>query len=354
MTRKATNALIGATLAVLTANAAAGYYFYRTAFIRRKKPLVPEGFDDPTQDGASAVTGDSLASDCPTDPDCPPQPVADMAADNADMPIKPLSPHEIDRLWLSSQEALRTYALHSTDNLLLKAKYLPARIPTNRTAILVHGYSADALSMAGFARHYHEVLGYNVLLPDNRAHGESEGRHIGFGWVDRLDLSLWIRKAIELAGPDAGIVLHGVSMGGATVLMASGDPQPPEVKAIVSDCAYSSVWEELRWRLKEDYRLPAFPVLHSATLIARVLTGRDYRKGSALAQVARSRTPTLFVHGDADTFVPYEMVHRLHKACASEKALCVIPEAGHAEAWDVDRETYVRHLHAFLNRHMAG
>jgi len=349
MARKTTNALIGATLAVLTANAAAGYYFYRTAFLRRKKTWAPEEPDCPAQ---AVASGDGPkpndAMDGQGTPDtagCP-----DLAA----MPEKVLSPYEINRLWLSAQEALQTLSLHSTDNLLLKAKYLPARIPTNRTAILVHGYSADASSMAGFARHYHEVLGYNVLLPDNRAHGESEGRHIGFGWVDRLDLSLWIHKAIELAGPDAGLVLHGVSMGGATVLMASGDPLPPEVKAIVSDCAYSSVWEELQWRLKEDYRLPAFPVLHSATLIARVLTGRDYSKGSALAQVARSRTPTLFVHGDADTFVPYEMVHRLHRACTAEKVLCVIPEAGHAEAWDVDRETYVSHLHTFLNRHMAG
>ena len=351
MSRKTKGALIGATLAVLTANAAAGYYFYRTAFLRRKASLQPEDVDCPAHAGEE---GSATGNPATVDPFAAggTNPVAGAGA--PDEPELALSPYEISRLWLASQDALQTLSQHSSDNLLLKAKYLPARIPSNRTALLVHGYSADALSMAGFAQHYHEVLGYNVLLPDNRAHGESEGRHIGFGWVDRLDLSLWIRKAIDLAGPDAGIVLHGVSMGGATVLMASGDPQPPEVKAIVSDCAYSSVWEELRWRLKEDYNLPAFPVLHSATLIAHALTGRNFRKASALAQVARSHIPTLFVHGDADTFVPFEMVHRLHRACAAEKALCVIPEARHAEAWDVDRETYVKSLHAFLDKHLAG
>ncbi len=308
--KKIKNILIGTTLTALAASAAAGYYFYQTAFVRK----------------------------APTQTDCDP---ASLFLDSLREP----------RQWLASVPAT-TLSMMAPSGIHLKARYIAAETPTAKTVILVHGYTTESSSMANFAQYYHDTLGYNVLLPDNRAHGESEGSLIGFGWLDRLDLRIWIHRVILLTPKEFGkpkIVLHGVSMGGATVLMASGDPQPEAVKAIVSDCAYTSVWDEMKVRLKADYKLPPFPTMYAAMLFAKYYMGTGFTKASALLQTARSKTPTLFIHGDADDYVPFSMVAELYEACSASKALYIAKGAKHAEAWATDERTYQENLVDFLN-----
>ena len=132
--------------------------------------------------------------------------------------------------------------------------YLPAEVSTDKTVIIAHGYSGHSEQMSGFAQMYHKDLGYNVLLPDARGHGRSEGDYIGFGWPERKDYLKWIDQVIEHTGESTQVVLHGVSMGGATVMMTSGEELPPQVKAIVEDCGYTSVTDELKYQLKRMYK----------------------------------------------------------------------------------------------------
>lgn len=163
--------------------------------------------------------------------------------------------------WIDAAD-YETWSVTSPDGLKLSAYFVSAPSPAGRTAILAHGYSSGGKSMSPFARFFCDSLGYNVLMPDARGHGESEGKYIGFGWHERKDILLWIDKVLERTGEDSSIVLFGISMGGATVMSASGEKLPLQVKAVIEDCGYSSLWGELSYNIRRIYILPTFPLLH--------------------------------------------------------------------------------------------
>lgn len=258
-----------------------------------------------------------------------------------------------DTTWIAAQP-LETLTITSRDGLRLRGYYLPAPHPTANLVILAHGYSGQAQQdMGGFAKLYHEQFGYHVFMPDARGHGASEGDYIGFGWPERRDYADWIALLRHRLGDELRIVLHGVSMGGATVLMTSGEALPPQVRAVIADCAYTSVRDELTYQLRRLYRLPAFPIIPVTSLICKLRAGYFFGEASALSQVRRSPLPTLFIHGEADEFVPTAMVHPLYEACAAEKALFLVPGAGHGLAYTADPDGYTAQMAAFLDRRMA-
>lgn len=261
-------------------------------------------------------------------------------------------PHQ-QNPWLEKQ-GIEDVEMVTFDGLLLKGHWLSASKPSGKTAIIAHGYSGHGMQMDSLAKLYHQELEYNVLLPDNRGHGESEGTYIGFGWDDRKDYVKWIEYVIKRQGESEQIVLHGVSMGGATVLMTSGELLPEQVKGIVSDCAYTSVEEELRYQLKRMFSLPAFPFLQLTSLLTKFRAGYDFKEASALKQVAKADKPILFIHGDMDTFVPTSMVYPLYDRCSSQKELLVVPGAGHGLAYFTDPAAYGAAVRSFLQRWVAG
>ena len=163
-----------------------------------------------------------------------------------------------DREWLNAQPH-EDWWLTSGDGLQLHA--LCVRAGGNAPwAVLCHGYTGQASGMAEYARRFYDA-GFSLLLPDARGHGQSEGRYIGMGWPERRDIAAWVQRVTaENGAPD--IVLMGVSMGAATVMMTAGEPLPPNVRAIVEDCGYTTAWEEFRYQLKKTYGLPPFPVLY--------------------------------------------------------------------------------------------
>lgn len=254
-----------------------------------------------------------------------------------------------DDEWWNSQNFERR-DMDSEDGIHLKAYYLPATGPSDKTVIIAHGYSGNATQMSSYARMYHEKWGYNVLLPDARGHGESGGGYIGFGWPERKDYLKWIGRVLDENGADSQIVLHGVSMGGATVMMTSGEDLPPNVKAVVEDCGYTSAKAELSFQLRRMYRLPAFPIVETTSLLTKLRAGYFFGEASALEQVKKSKTPTLFIHGANDKFVPTEMVHEVYESCAAEKELYIVPKAGHGEAYRMDPETYEKTVAGFIGR----
>lgn len=257
--------------------------------------------------------------------------------------------NEANAAWLTEHEG-EEICLTSRDGLQLQATYIQQKTPTSQVAILVHGYSGSRMDMLTYARIYADTCGMNLLLPDNRGHGKSEGNYIGFGWHDRLDILEWIRYVIDRVGPDVEIILHGVSMGGATVLMVSGEKLPPQVKGIVSDCAYTSVDEQLAYQLKVMYKLPSFPLLYTTNLFVYKRAGYSIFQASAIKQVKKAKVPILFIHGDADTFVPTEMVYPLYEACSSKKELYLVPTAVHAQSVLTDRGGYSNKVCSFLTQ----
>ncbi|RCX16434.1 hypothetical protein DFP94_11254 [Fontibacillus phaseoli] len=265
---------------------------------------------------------------------------------------------DIDELTFTKSEAwweersFEEWSMVSDDGLKLHAYYLAAESKTDTTVIIAHGYSGKATDMGNLAQMYGDKLGYNVLLPDARGHGNSEGSYIGFGWPERKDYVKWINKVIEHTGEQSQIVLHGVSMGGATVLMTSGEKLPSNVKAIVDDCGYTSAKEQLTYQLKRMYHLPSFPLVQTTSLLTKLRAGYFFGEASSLKQVKKSVTPTLFIHGDADLFVPSEMVHELYDNGPSEKQLYIAPGAGHGLARTVDPEKYDQVVKEFIRTYV--
>ncbi len=220
----------------------------------------------------------------------------------------------------------------------------------HKWAIVVHGYTSSASSMTRWVRNFYEQ-GYNVLAPDLRGHGKSGGDYIGMGWHDRLDLLDWIAKVVKMDS-NAEIVLFGVSMGGATVMMASGEELPTNVKAIVEDCGYSSVSDVFVYQLDDLFGLPEFPVMHAANTVTKIRAGYDLYEASSVKQVAKSKVPMLFIHGEEDTFVPYEMLDEVYEAANVEKEKLVIPGAGHGDAVKVDPEKYWHTVWNFVGKYI--
>ncbi|WP_448901109.1 alpha/beta hydrolase [Eubacterium sp.] len=221
--------------------------------------------------------------------------------------------------------------------------------PGTKYALVCHGYTSKAKHMAGFVNKFH-TLGYNVLAVDARAHGDSEGTKIGMGWPERFDVIEWINYIISLE-PDAQIILHGVSMGASTVLMASGEELPKNVKAIIADCGYTSEWGEFRQEA-DVLHIPWFPVLNASSAISKVRDGYDFKQASAVEQVKKSHTPTLFIHGSEDELVPYGMLNELYSAANCEKEILTIQGAGHALSSSVDPELYWNTVENFLEKHL--
>ena len=222
----------------------------------------------------------------------------------------------------------------------------------HRYAILFHGYAGAAWQMAPYGKMFYD-MGYSVLIPDARAHGESEGDYIGMGWLERPDVLSWIDS---VTGPDqeAEIVLMGVSMGGATVMMAAGEDLPDNVKCIVEDCGYSSVWDEFELQLKNVFGLPSFPLLNTASLVSKLRAGYSFEEASSVNQLKKATVPMLFIHGDADTFVPFSMLDVVYNACASaEKEKLVVHEAAHGAAADTDPELYWDTVTAFVGKYIC-
>lgn len=252
------------------------------------------------------------------------------------------------------QQPFEKLEMMSHDGLLLRGYYLPARTPTPKTVLLAHGYMGSAQKdMVWLAKMYHEVFGYNVLMPDDRAHGESEGCYIGFGWLDRLDYVKWIHTALNRVGQEAQIVLHGISMGGATVLMASGEKLPEQVKCVISDCAYTSVKDILTHQARQLYKLPAFPLLYMVSLVCKLRAGYFFGEASTLEQVRKAHLPTLFIHGGEDLFVPTAMLGPLYEASNGPKEKFIVPNAGHGLAYATDVAGYRQRVGEFLRKYTA-
>lgn len=239
------------------------------------------------------------------------------------------------------------------DDLTLKGKFLPANTPSDKVVILVHGYhSTNFREFAHFLKFYHN-LNYHILMPNNRAHGDSEGEYVGFGWLDRLDIMEWIHEIQQHFNfQPLQIVLHGISMGGATVLMTGGETLSQDVKCIISDCAYTSALDEFKDVLHEK-DIPPFLLIPNAKRVSKKAIGFDIEEASALKQVKKTKIPTLFIHGDQDKYVKPYMAYELYNACASEKDLLIVEGAGHAQSYQTNPQLYEMTVKNFLKRYIS-
>ena len=193
-------------------------------------------------------------------------------------------------------------------------------------------------------------LGYNVLLPDQRSHGASGGHTITMGVKERYDCRAWAYWAYKRFGPEVPIFLMGVSMGAATVLLASGLDLPETVRGIIADCGYTSPHDICTKVLKTVVPSALMGPIYAVGRVGTLLYGRfDPDDADCRQAVAKARIPILFIHGEADDFVPCEMSRENFDACASPKRLVTIPGAGHAVSYYVDIPAYEKAVTEFLD-----
>ncbi|MCR8966943.1 alpha/beta hydrolase [Streptococcus zalophi] len=260
---------------------------------------------------------------------------------------------ETDPLYVYEKEfaTLEKTTLEMTNGGLKQvAWYVEAPKKTDKTVIVVHGFSSSKERMMAYGWLFHK-LGYNVLIPDNIAAGDSEGRIIGYGWNDRLNIIKWSEILID-SKPNSQIILYGLSMGGATVMMASGEEElPKQVTAIIEDAGYTSVWDELVYQAKDMYNLPAFPLLYQVSAMSKIRAGFTYGEASSIKQLEKNTRPILFIHGSEDKFVPTEMVYENYEATTAPKELYIVEGADHAKTFSTDVKAYEEKIASFLKKY---
>ncbi len=237
--------------------------------------------------------------------------------------------------------------VRSYDGLTLCGRYYECKAGAP-IELMFHGYRGDALRdlSGGVMRCF--ALEHNVLIVDQRAAGESEGRVITFGIKEHLDCITWAEFAVQKFGAHTKIILCGVSMGASTVLCAASHPLPPQVVGVLADCGYSDA-KSIICHVVKKLHLPPKLVYPFIRLGARLYGGFDTEQTSAVQSMQQCLLPVLFIHGDTDAFVPYEMSEQNYQACVAKKKLVCITGAGHGLAYMQDPPAYLEALHTFFD-----
>jgi len=278
---------------------------------------------------------------------------------------KPKDPVKADRFDVRQRNNAAFLALkpedvsiQSADGITLRTYYLPADKPTKRFVLLAHGHHANGLNeFTHMTPFYHDTLGYNILLPDHIGHGRSGGKWIGFGALDWPNLHLWVKYLAGRFGEDIEVVLHGISMGAATVMLANGNNPPPQVKLVVEDCGFTSERAVLRTATRMfigPLEPLALPAQYIGMGLQRLIAGYSAKESDPLAAMKNAKCPMLFVHGGKDTYVATRFVYELHDACPAPKKLFIVPEAIHAYSYYDDPEGYNRVLVEFFTEHLGN
>ncbi len=251
--------------------------------------------------------------------------------------------------WMDNSKALphRDVEITSFDGLVLRGKYYEFS-PDAPLEILFHGYKGDSYRdlSGGIARCFD--LGHSALVVDHRAAGRSQGHIISFGANESRDCEAWVDFAINNINKDVKIILTGISMGAATVMIASAMDLPKNVVGVLADCGYTSC-KEITKKVMRDMKLPA-NLLYPFARIGGLLFGRfDPNKASPIEAMKSCKLPVIFIHGDHDKFVPYQMSVDNYNACVSEyKRLVTVEGAGHGLCYPVNMKKYKTALESFF------
>ncbi len=253
------------------------------------------------------------------------------------------------REWFDAQK-FEDVSIPSHDGLCLRGKLLAAG-EMRGVILFFHGYHSSARRDFSIqARVLHEA-GYHLLLVSERSHGESSGKYLCFGVKERYDVQDWAKFAKRRFG-DLPIALFGLSMGGASVLMASALKLPATVRAVISDCGFTSPWEIIARTLRRSHKIFPYPVIYFMNFWARTLADFDFRECSVEEALKTSSLPTLLIHGKEDRFVPAEMSVRAAKSSPDHTELLLVDGARHGQAILFATEEYERRLLSFLEKNL--
>lgn len=253
--------------------------------------------------------------------------------------------------WLDEHNA-QTVSIKNRDGLTLQGLWVPAQNPKG-TMLLAHGYRSCILVDFGLVFEFYHKLGMNLLLPDQRSHGNSEGHYITFGVKESGDMLEWLHFHNTVYG-NHPVILSGLSMGASTVMYLAGMQLPDNVKGIIADCGFTSPRAIISSVFSGVTHLPAIPTIWAADLFARIFACFSLSEKDTRITLANNHLPIIMVHGTADTFVPCTMTKEGYAACAGPKQLLLVQGAGHGVSYLCDREHYTQLVEGFLKRYIKG
>ena len=281
-----------------------------------------------------------------------PESVSRLISEKGENPYEQIEKEYIE--WLETQE-IEEISRVNDKGFRLQAYLIRPEVKSDVYVFASHGYRADGKKeWARYVDFYVNHLGYNMFIVDHQSAGKSEGKYIGFSSFESRDGMDWLNFMTERFGEDIKIILHGISMGSATVMLMTGNEKLPEnVKFTVADCGFTSALDEFTYKL-ESLKVPKFPIIPTVSAINRHKVGYDFQKDTnALEAVKKAKIPMLFVHGGADKFVPTYMGYVLYHECASEhKDLLIVDGADHAQSYLVDKQGYEAKIRQFAERFM--
>ena len=253
--------------------------------------------------------------------------------------------------WLKAHNAQDVYVT-SKDGLKLHGFWIPAENPRG-TILLAHGYRSTFLVDFGLAFAFYHALGMNILVPNQRSHGESEGRFITFGVKESEDFACWIDYHNKTYG-NYQLILSGMSMGATTVLFLADRELPQNVKCIIADCGFTSPKAILDKVYRSVVHIPSGPSLWAADLFARLFAGFRLAQKDTRVVLKNAKLPVLMIHGMADDFVPSFMTQQGYDVCCADKEILLVEDAGHGTSFLVDKESYTKRVIAFLEKHLEN
>ncbi len=251
--------------------------------------------------------------------------------------------------WFVAMQPEDTRLVNSNGNTMHSHIFMQKEY-TDKWAVVVHGYTSCPRAQCEQAFHFYKE-GYNVLMPYLISFGLDESKYCTMGYRDKDYLKEWTEYIANLDN-NAKIVVLGVSMGSATTMLLTGENNlVPNIKCAVADCGYSTCWDEFAFKTRSSYHMPIFPFLYAANTASKLHGNFDFKKCAPVKAVAKSKTPTLFIHGEKDDLVPYWMLDKVYNACTAEKQKLSIPDAMHAESCEVHPELYYPALFAFVDKY---
>ena len=241
--------------------------------------------------------------------------------------------------------AWRTVAIRAFDGVPLEGWFVPPAVPNGNCVMVLHGIGDSRQGSAGFAPMFLDQ-GYSVLLPDSRGHGASGGELVTYGLWEKYDVRDWARW---LRQHDCRALYGlGESLGGSVLIQATA--LGPDFHAIVAECAFADLQAIAQSRVQQMFGFAPWFLVPNAITFARYRYGLDLRQVSPIDSMRRTSTPTLLIHGLADSRTPYSHSQALARASA-QSVLWLVPNAEHTQAYSAAPDEYRRRVLGWFAGH---